>query len=76
MTDLHTILIAAHRGNIRRYRRLLRTHLTELERTFVARRLDEEKAALTELLQKRTGGGSPPFPDHLPSARLDGAEAR
>jgi hypothetical protein len=53
MTDLDTILITAHRGNLRRYQRLLRTHLTELERSFVLRRLNEEKSALADLLRKR-----------------------
>jgi hypothetical protein len=53
MTDLDTILITAHRGNMRRYQRLLCTHLTDLERSFVLRRLDEEKSALADLLRKR-----------------------
>jgi hypothetical protein len=75
MTDQDTILFAAHRGNIRRYKRLLGTHLTELERAFVLRRLDEEKAALADLLRKRAGGRAPPFPDNLQVARMHGAEA-
>jgi hypothetical protein len=54
MSELDAILISAHRGNMRRYQRLLRTHLTELERAFVLRRLDEEKSALRDLLQKST----------------------
>lgn len=39
----------AHRDNIERYRRLLRTSLTDNERQFVKRRLDEEEAALREI---------------------------
>lgn len=60
MNDLDTILITAHRGNIRRYQRLLRTHLTELERSFVLRRLGEEKSALTNLLRKRAAWDAEP----------------
>jgi 23S rRNA G2069 N7-methylase RlmK/C1962 C5-methylase RlmI len=36
-------------NNIRRYRRLLETQLTELERQFIERRLAEEKTALDAL---------------------------
>ena len=35
--------------NIRRYRRLLETELTDLERKFVMKRLSEEHEALSEL---------------------------
>lgn len=49
MTDLRAALIAAHRGNVARYLRVLRTHLTPLERDFVTRRLSEERAALRAL---------------------------
>jgi len=38
--------IAAALDNISRYRRLLRTSLTELERQFLERRLSEEHTAL------------------------------
>jgi hypothetical protein len=74
MTDLDTILIAAHRGNVRRYKRLLRTHLTDLERSFVLRRIDEENAALRDLLRKRAGRDAEPFPHHLPAATCSAAE--
>jgi hypothetical protein len=36
----------AHRSNIERYERLLQTHLTDHERAFIQRRLDEERRAL------------------------------
>ena len=36
----------AQRSNIERYKRLLQTHLTERERAFIQRRLDEERRAL------------------------------
>jgi len=42
-------LLRAHRNNIDRYRRLLRTQLTELERGFIQKRLSEEQAAMDEL---------------------------
>jgi hypothetical protein len=38
--------VRAHQGNIARYRRLLRTQLTELERDYIERRLAEERLAL------------------------------
>jgi hypothetical protein len=39
----------ARRNNVRRYRRLLQTELTELERQYVERRLNEEKSAMESL---------------------------
>ena len=36
----------AHRSIIERYERLLQTHLTDHERDFIQRRLDEERRAL------------------------------
>lgn len=39
----------AHRSNIERYERLLQTHLTDHERAFIQRRLDEERGALALL---------------------------
>ena len=39
----------AHQANIDRYRKLLKTYLTDNERDFVERRLDEEKKALREV---------------------------
>jgi hypothetical protein len=56
MDHLRFEKIAAHRNNIRRYRRLLRTHLTDLERQFIERRLEEERQALRKLVV------SPPYP--------------
>ncbi len=41
--------IRARTSNIRRYRRLLKTELTDLERNFILKRLSEEEAALAEL---------------------------
>ncbi len=46
MSDPIDPLVKAHRNNIGRYRRLLRTHLTEIERSYVQSRLSEETSAL------------------------------
>ena len=53
----------AHRNNIYRYRRLLATKLTELERSYIEKRLQDEEAASTALLQAT-------LPLRLPSAGL------
>jgi hypothetical protein len=58
----------AHRQNISRYRSLLQTKLTELERSFIERRLAEEEAAVTAL----AFGASPPLaqtPFYTPDAQ-------
>jgi hypothetical protein len=49
MIDEKLARLRTHRNNIDRYRRLLRTRLTELERQFIARRLSEEQSALEKL---------------------------
>jgi hypothetical protein len=49
MIDEKLALLRTHRNNIDRYRRLLKTKLTELERRFIERRLSEEKIAMDEL---------------------------
>lgn len=41
--------IRVHASNIRRYRRLLKTKLTDLERDYILKRLSKEQTALTEL---------------------------
>ncbi|MGT2502041.1 hypothetical protein ACVOMS_16765 [Bradyrhizobium guangxiense] len=46
MLDENLARIRAHRNNIHRYRRLLKTRLSQLERQFIERRLAEEKSAL------------------------------
>ena len=38
--------LRARRNNVRRYRRLLQTELTDLERRYIERRLNEEKSAM------------------------------
>ena len=49
MPDLTAIQIFAHRRNIHRYRALLRTKLTTLERRFILGRIAEEEAAVRSL---------------------------
>nr|WP_128929178.1 hypothetical protein [Bradyrhizobium guangxiense] len=49
MLDLDFARIRAHRNNLSRYRRLLKTRLSDLERRFIERRLAEEQAALEAL---------------------------
>ncbi|QOZ73173.1 hypothetical protein WN72_05735 [Bradyrhizobium arachidis] len=49
MIDEDFARIRAHRNNIHRYRRLLKTRLSDLERQFIERRLSEESSALEAL---------------------------
>lgn len=41
--------LRTHRSNIQRYRQLLETNLTDLERQFIDRRLSEELSAVEKL---------------------------
>ena len=56
MLDQDFARIRVHSNNIDRYRRLLRTELSDLERRYLKRRLREERAALAALT---TEGFSP-----------------
>ena len=49
MIDEHFARLRTHRNNITRYRRLLKTQLTELERDFIEKRLSEEQTAFDAL---------------------------
>ena len=49
MLDENFARIRAHRNNIHRYRSLLKTQLSDLERQFIERRVAEESAALGAL---------------------------
>lgn len=49
MLDENLARIRAHRNNIHRYRRLMKTKLSQLERQFIERRLAEEQSALDSL---------------------------
>jgi hypothetical protein len=44
MLDDRFARLRTHRNNIARYRGLLRTNLTDLERQFIERRLSEERS--------------------------------
>ena len=46
MIDHQLARLRTHRSNIERYRNLLQTSLTELERQFVEKRLTEERSNL------------------------------
>jgi hypothetical protein len=57
--------LRAHRNNIHRYRRLLATQLTEVERAYILKRLEEEQTASETLIQttfpsSRPMAGQPP----------------
>jgi predicted house-cleaning noncanonical NTP pyrophosphatase (MazG superfamily) len=49
MLDIASARLRTHRNNIARYRRLLETKLTELEREYIQRRLSEEQSDLEAL---------------------------
>jgi hypothetical protein len=49
MIDQQLIRLRTHRRNIQRYRNLLQTSLTDLERQFVQKRLTEEQSNLESL---------------------------
>ena len=49
MLDEKFARLRTHRNNIIRYRRLLKTKLTEIERQFIERRLSEERSAMQNL---------------------------
>jgi len=49
MLNQRDALILAHRANIERYRKILKTRLTLQERAYVGRRIAEEKVELERL---------------------------
>lgn len=51
MTDERVARLRAHDNNISRYKRLLRTNLSDLERRFLEQRLGEERSAVETLAQ-------------------------
>ena len=42
----------AHQANIERYRKIIKTHLTENERQFIERRLAEEQQSLRQVTRE------------------------
>ncbi|MBV9065983.1 MAG: hypothetical protein JO004_09495 [Methylobacteriaceae bacterium] len=47
----NTARVRAHQNNINRYRRLLATELTDLERAYILKRLRQEETALNAFRQ-------------------------
>ena len=50
--DENLARLRAHPNSIHRYRRLLATQLTDLERAYIERRLEEEHAAMVALSEE------------------------
>jgi hypothetical protein len=73
MIDEYCAHLRARQNNVRRYRRLLQTELTELERRYIERRLNEEKSAM-ESLTSSTVPLQNPRTDSQISARSLAAE--
>ena len=53
MPDEATVRILVHRQNIHRYKFLLATQLTDVERAFINRRIAEEEAEIRRLSAQR-----------------------
>ena len=51
MIEKNLARLRAHRNNIRRYERLLATQLSDLERAFIAKRLEEEQGEAEALVK-------------------------
>jgi hypothetical protein len=68
MTDQQLARLRTHRSNIQRYRNLLKTSLTELERQFVQRRLTEEQSNLESLTTS--------LPDDFRGSKADRPDSR
>ena len=63
MMDEKLARLRTHRNNIARYRRLLQTELTDLERQFIERRLSEEQSDY-----QRLSAGTFPMTFKIPNA--------
>ncbi|WFU59800.1 hypothetical protein QA639_09670 [Bradyrhizobium pachyrhizi] len=66
MFDHRLEQLRAHRNNIHRYRRLLQTQLSDLEREFIERRLAEEVTAMQGL-----AADIPPLPSSFDRAACE-----
>ena len=73
MLDENLARIRAHRNNIHRYRRLLATRLSDLERQFIERRLSEENSALQALTSQTFPIALTMPPGPVPPARTGAA---
>ena len=59
MLDENAARLRAHRNNVQRYRQLLTTQLSELDRAYIEGQLAEERASIEALSQKTS-------PSHCP----------
>ena len=57
MIDEKLARLRAHDNNMIRYRRLLTTNLSDLERGFIERRLNEERSAMKSLADHPVSAG-------------------
>jgi hypothetical protein len=57
MMEIETALARAHRDNIQRYHKLLKTNLTDVERNYIEERLSQERAILQVLQPGRQENG-------------------
>jgi hypothetical protein len=73
MLDQDLARLRAHRNNLSRYRRLLKTKLSDIERRFVERRLAEEQTAL-EVLAADVFPIAFTLPNQPPASAARGAE--
>ena len=77
MIDQQLARLRTHRSNIQRYRNLLQTSLTELERKFVEQRLTEEQSNLDSLTNSLPndfpGSNAGRFVQHFVRYRTDDA---
>ena len=67
MIDQKLARLRTHRNNINRYRRLLKTPLTDFERGFIERRMTEEQSAFESFA---AGVPSPPREPSAARSRL------
>jgi hypothetical protein len=68
MIDQQLARLRMHRNNINRYKRLLKTILTDCERRFIERRLSEEQSAIEAL-----AASTFPLPFHIPPTAEEAA---
>lgn len=73
MIELKLERLRVHQKNIDRYRRLLETHLSDLERAYIDRRLSEERSCVKALLQETFPDrvAAPPLWSDEPTTNLD-----
>lgn len=72
MLEANLARIRTHRNNIHRYRGLLRTELSDLERDFIEKRMADEQTALDALVAE-TFPVTFPFPKDSASSSSVGA---